>query len=100
MRGTSLPINKGVICSSDIFPDSAVAAFLIPQFTESGTELAFDFSIGMFFIKTGFDFGEVGFLGESMHLGEHGSQSRAGQRAGSSGGLQEIPSVHFTILLP
>ena len=57
MNGTGLSVNKGVIRPADVLPDSAVSPLLITQFTEARAKGAFYFSIGMFFVKPGFDMG-------------------------------------------
>jgi hypothetical protein len=56
MDGTSLSINEGVINAPDIFSDPAVSPLFVSQLAQARTQCAFDFSIRMFFIETGFDF--------------------------------------------
>ena len=95
VQAAGLPVDQGVVRSSLVLPDAAVAPLLIAELAAALAEEALHLPVGVFLIVAGFDSGEVGLLPESGQAGAEGGQARAQDNAGPDGTPEELAPLHF-----
>jgi hypothetical protein len=94
VTAADFPVDESVVSPADIFSDSAVAAFPIPEPAFPGTDFAFDFPVRELSVIAGFDSRKLpldrqvqAFLSGSWKIhSETQTRSRCG--------LEKLPPVH------